>query len=553
MVFSEEITACAFFEREDLGYLLVFHLSGTHSIIEISKDGNVNYHRAGKPSVSIPTQHFRNVYYCEIRLEENQSEFTPPIHLLTMGGQSYEFYGVDLLNQIWLISIQFDPCQIHQSLFSTHPTWNITSFTSFGPFLYVGTNEGIVYQVSSHEQRSVCHLQNRSISFIRKTNHRFILVYSLDGLWLKEEKEGESLQFYENQNGIRNVLNDRVIGLLNGMICVYPSRETISIASNLIDFLFVSNSLLLCLSESGSVMQIEVDSSIWNSMTERTIESSSTFRELKRSTSIISHIHSRNIAQFNQLEWEKETNRLFSQVSIAPEAVRLHCSDSLILCELDQSLPSCVSSLLVVVEDLQGEVIATIHSIACNAGSSHTICIAHTEDNVVSSIWTLSFALIAMKEQKQIGSKAISVGWFSLVDLGIARIRREQTMLTLPPQPIHLIGSWKQNELQEQLATSLGIDGVELEIVHREKNDFVFLKGSDEEAIQRVRVVLCRKMLDRLKEGHGWTINLSKDLATLDELISTVENVNPGRSREERLKAIQTVLDINEKLSKMIL
>ena len=126
-------------------------------------------------------------------------------------------------------------------------------------------------------------------------------------------------------------------------------------------------------------------------------------------------------------------------------------------------------------------------------------------------------------------------------------------MLTLPPQPIHLIGSWKQNDLQEQLTTSLGIDGVELEIVHREKNDFVFLKGSDEEAIQRVRVVLCRKMLDRLKEGNGWTINLSKDLEALDELISTVEAVNPGRSREERLKAIQTVLEINEKLSKLIL
>ena len=530
-------------------------MSGAHSVLEISKEGKVNYHRTGKPSISIPTKHFRSVYYCEIQSEEDQSEFIPPIHLLTKGGQSYEFYGVDLINQIWLISIEFAPCQIHQSLFSTHPTWHITSFTSFGPFLYVGTDEGIAYQVSSHEQRSVCHLQNRSISFIRKTNHRLILVDSLDGLWIKEEEEKEekSLQFFENQNGIRNVWNDRVIGLSNGMICVYPSLETISIASNLIDFLFVSNSLLLCLSESGSVTQIEVNSSIWNSMSERTIESSSAFRELKRSTSIISHIHSRNIAQFNQLEWEKETNRLFSQVSISPEAVRLHLSDSMILCELNQSLPSCVSSLLVLVEDLQGEVSATIHSIVFNAGSSHTLCIAHTEDSVVSSIWTLSFALIAMKEQKQIVSKAISVGWFSLVDLGIARVRREQSMLTLPPQPIHLIGSWKQNDLQEQLTTSLGIDGVELEIVHREKNDFVFLKGSDEEAIQRVRVVLCRKMLDRLKEGNGWTINLSKDLEALDELISTVEAVNPGRSREERLKAIQTVLEINEKLSKLIL
>ena len=496
------------------------------------------------------------MYYCEIPPEDNQSEFTPPIHLLTTGSQSFEYYGVDLINQIWLFTIKFSPCQVQQSLFSSHPTWQITSFSLFGLFLYVGTKEGIIYQVSAHEQVSVCQIQNREIMFIQKTNNRLIWVDSLDVLWIKEEEkeeaQGESLQSYENQKGIRNVLNDRVIGLLNGMICVYPSRETISIASNLIDFLFVSNSLLLCLSESGSVTQIEVNASIWNSISERSIDFSSTFRELKRSTSVISHIHTRNLAQFSQLEWEGETNRVFSQFSISRDSVRLHLSDSMILCELNQSLPSCVSSLLVTVEDLQGEVNATVHNILYNAGSSRTICIATIDQSVVSSIWTLSFALIAVKEQKQIVSKSISVGWFSLLDLGIARVQREQSVLSLPPQPVHLIGSWQQKDLQEQIK-SLGIDGVELELVHREKNDFVFIKGSDEEAIQRVRVVLCRKMLDRLKEGHGWTINLSKDLATLDELISTVENVNPGRSREERLKAIQTVLDINEKLSKMIL
>ena len=379
---------------------------------------------------------------------------------------------------------------------------------------------------------------------------------SLDVLWIKEEEkeeaQGESLQSYENQKGIRNVLNDRVIGLLNGMICVYPSLETIAIASNLIDFLFVSNSLLLCLSESGLVTQIEVNASIWNSISERSIEFSSTFRELKRSTSIISHIHARNLAQFNQLEWEGETNRVFSQFSISRDSVRLHLSDSMILCELNQSLPSCVSSLLVTVEDLQGEVNATVHNILYNAGSSRTICIATIDQSVVSSIWTLSFALIAVKEQKQIVSKSISVGWFSLLDLGIARVQREQSMLSLPLQPVHLIGSWQHKDLQEQIK-SLGIDGVELELVHREKNDFVFIKGSDEEAIQRVRVVLCRKMIDKLKEGNGWTVNLSMDLDQLDELITTIQNVNPGRSREERLKAVKTVLEINEKLSKMIL
>ena len=535
--------------------MLSFHLSGKHSILEISKDGVVTCYGTGTSSSSIPTQHFRNVYYCEIPSGESQSEFTPPVHLLTTGGQSFEFYGVDLINQIWFLAVEFNPCQVHQSLFSAHPTWQITSFSSFGPFLFVGTKEGIAYQVSAHEQRSVCRLQNREISFIQKTNHRLILVDSANTFWIKEDQqsgEGSSLQCYENQNGIRSVLNDRVIGLSNGMICVYPSLETISIASNLIDFLFVSNSLLLCLSESGSVTQIEVNASIWNSTTQRANESSSAFRELKRSTSVISHIHSRNIAQFNQLEWEKETTKVFSQVSIPREAVRVHLSDSMILCELSQALPSCVTSLLVIVEDLQGEVNASIHSVLYHEGFSHTICVAHTDESVVSSIWTLSFALIARKEKKQIVSKTMSVGWFSLVDLGIARIRGEKSVLTLPPQPVHLIGSWEQKDLKEQI-TNLGIDGVELEIVHREKNDFVFLKGSDVEAIQRVRVVLCRKMLDKLKEGNGWPLNLPKDLETLDELISTVESVNPGRSREERLKAIKTLWEINEKLSKMIL
>lgn len=149
----------------------------------------------------IPTRNFRSAYACSIPPFEDDSSFSPPICLLTSGGQAFEFYGVDLLNQIWLFSIQFDPLEVRRSLFHTHPTWRITAICRYGQHLLVGTKQGTLFQVSSCDEQILCRLRDREIMKVLKMGDAIVMMDQMDGMWIREK----SLQFYDNQRGVRGV------------------------------------------------------------------------------------------------------------------------------------------------------------------------------------------------------------------------------------------------------------------------------------------------------------------------------------------------------------
>ena len=530
-----------------MGYLLAFFLSGDYSIIEIFDDGRVIVYRKNGQIDPIPARNFRSAYACSIPPFEDDSSFSPPICLLTSGGQAFEFYGVDLLNQIWLFSIQFDPLEVRRSLFHTHPTWRITAICRYGQHLLVGTKQGTLFQVSSCDEQILCRLRDREIMKVLKMGDAIVMMDQMDGMWIREK----SLQFYDNQRGVRGVMQDHVVGVLNGALCLYPSLESLPISNGILDFCFLSSSTLICLYESGSLLRIEVDSSIWNAPSSVSCDTHSILRDLKRSTSSISQIHSQNQALFDRLVWKKEVTQTFDSFSISLSDVQLHLSDESILCELKKAIPLCVSSLLMIVEDVEGEVHASVH-IVSHASSSRMVQIAEISQSAVSTLWTLSIGLIAVKDQQRIVSKMMTVGSFSLLDVGLTEAHREQGVVAPPPQQIHMVDSLPSEDVRK-VVSDLEKVGMRIEVVCCGDSRKLLLRGSDSESVQRVRVFLCDWMAKKMKEGTGWLVDLLNQTQFVEEQIRIVEDINPGNDRKEWLLAINALLEVNEILANKLL
>ena len=88
----------------------------------------------------------------------------------------------------------------------------------------------------------------------------------------------------------------------------------------------------------------------------------------------------------------------------------------------------------------------------------------------------------------------------------------------------------------------------------------VCIKGYDLESLQVARISILHKMLERMKKNEEmWSIDLLKEYEHLDKLVKELKQLHVDSEcssvlqMKNRVEVIEKLIDINEKLSKMVL